>query len=210
MKIDIYSDIACPWCYIGKARFEKAIAGFSGEPIEVSYHSYQLDPNAPAVAVPMYDYLAKRFGPNARAMAARVIDTARAEGLEMDYDHGLVVNTFEAHRLLWLVDRDYGPDIQRDVVERLFRAHFAEGKNVGDVEVLTNIALDAGTDGDRVRSFLASDEGTTELRESIALAQQMGVDAVPSYVINEKYMLQGAQPTPVFIQALQQVSREAA
>jgi predicted DsbA family dithiol-disulfide isomerase len=210
MKIDIYSDVACPWCYIGQARFERALRGFEGgEHIEVRYRPYQLDPRAPAEAEPMYDYLARRFGAQARAMAAHVIGIAQAEGLTMDYDRGLTVNTLNAHRLLTVVERERGAEVQRALMRRLFDAHFAEGKNVGDPRVLAELAADVGLDQDETRNYLETDEGTREVREEIAEAQRLGVSAVPTYVFDDKYIVEGAQPTELFVQALEQIANDA-
>lgn len=211
MKIDIYSDVACPWCYIGQARFERALGEFAGrEHVEVRYHPYQLDPRAPAESEPMYDYLERRFGARAREMAAHVIGIARDEGLEMDYDRGLSVNTLNAHRLLALADREYGATMQRALIRRLFDAHFAEGKDVGDPRVLAELAGDVGMDPDAARNYLETGEGAGDVQGQIADAQRLGVSAVPTYVFDDKYVIEGAQPTELFQQALQTVADEAA
>jgi predicted DsbA family dithiol-disulfide isomerase len=210
VKVDIYSDVACPWCYIGQARFERALREFEGpEHIEVCYRPYQLDPRAPMDAEPMYDYLARRFGAQARAMAAHVIGIAQGEGLAMDYDRGLTVNTLNAHRLLTLAERERGAEVQRALMGRLFEAHFAEGKDVGDPRVLAELAADVGLDQDATRNYLESDQGTREVREEIAAAQRLGVSAVPTYVFDEKYIVEGAQPTELFVQALDQIANDA-
>jgi len=209
MKVDIYSDVACPWCYIGQARFERALGQFEGaEHVEVRYRPYQLDPRAPADAEPMYDYLERRFGARARAMAAHVIGIARGEGLEMDYDRGLTVNTLNAHRLLALADREPGADTQQALMRRLFDAHFAEGQDVGDPRVLAAIAGEVGMDADAVRNYLETDEGTGEVREEIAAAQRLGVNAVPTYVFDDKYIVEGAQPEELFLDALRTIGSE--
>jgi len=209
MKVDIYSDVACPWCYIGQARFERALGQFEGaEHVEVRYRPYQLDPRAPADAEPMYDYLERRFGARARAMAAHVIGIARGEGLEMDYDRGLTVNTLKAHRLLALADREPGADTQQALMRRLFDAHFAEGQDVGDPRVLAAIAGEVGMDADAVRNYLETDEGTGEVREEIAAAQRLGVNAVPTYVFDDKYIVEGAQPEELFLDALRTIGSE--
>jgi predicted DsbA family dithiol-disulfide isomerase len=211
MKVDIYSDVACPWCYIGQARFERALAEFGGaEHIEVRYRPYQLDPRAPTDAEPMYDYLARRFGDRGRDIAAHVIGIARGEGLVMDYDRGLSVNTLNAHRLLMLADRERGAAIQRALVRRLFEAHFAEGRDVGDPRVLAELAGEIGMEPDEARNYLETDEGAGEVQEQIAAAQRLGVNAVPTYVFDDKYVIEGAQPTELFLQALNTIAEEAA
>jgi predicted DsbA family dithiol-disulfide isomerase len=210
MKVEIYSDVACPWCYIGKARFERALGAFPGAgEVEVVFRPYQLDPSTPRTAVPMYDYLEQRFGPGARGMVGRVVDTARQEGLTMDYERGLAANTFDAHRVMWLAEREHGPAVQRELGERLFRAHFAEGRDIGDAELLAALAAESGMDAARVRALLASDKGTDEVRREIAEAQALGITAVPTFVFDERYAVQGAQPTSAFLQVLEQVAAEA-
>jgi len=210
MKVEIYSDVACPWCYIGKRRFERALAAFPGaEGVEVVYRPYQLDPDAPAPAVPLLEHLARRFGPQAGGMAGRVVETARGEGIVMDFDRALAANTLDAHRLMWHAEREHGPAVQRAVAEGLFRAHFAEGADVGDPGVLAEVAARAGMDPARVRDFLASGEGTREVREEIGHARRLGVSAVPTFVIDGRYAVQGAQPASAFLQALETVARES-
>lgn len=209
MKVEIYSDVACPWCYIGKRRFERALTAYPGaEGVEVVYRPYQLDPGAPTPGVPMREYLTRRFGPGSAGMADRVVETARGEGLTMDYDRGLAANTLDAHRLMHLAEREYGPAAQRALAERLFAAHFAEGEDVGDAMILARIAEEAGMDATRARDYLASDEGRDEVQSEIAAAQRLGITAVPTFVFEGKYAVQGAQPTSAFLQALETVARE--
>ena len=210
MKVEIYSDIACPWCYIGHARFERALEQFAGsDRLDVRYRPYQLDPSPPARAVPMLDYLARRFGAQARAMADRVIRIGQDEGLEMDYDRGLAVNTLNAHRLVALAERERGVSAQRAMVARLFAAHFAEGCDVGDPDALAELAADVGMEPAAVRGHLRSDAGTREVQEEIAAARRLGVTAVPTYVFDDRYVVEGAQPTELFVRALDLVAREA-
>lgn len=209
MKIEIYSDVACPWCYIGKTRFEQALERFDGrDAVEVTYRPYQLDPDAPRTAVPMYEYLTQRFGPGSRGMAQRVIDLAREDGLTMDYDRGLAANTFDAHRVMWLAGRENGVDAQRALANRLFEAHFSEGRDIGDAGVLAQAAESVGMNGDRVRTMLAGNEGVAQVRKQITDARQLGISAVPTFVIDGKYAVQGAQPVDAFREVLETVARE--
>jgi predicted DsbA family dithiol-disulfide isomerase len=210
VKVDIYSDIACPWCYIGKARFERALGSFAdGQRVTVRYRPYQLDPEAPSRAEPMLDYLARRFRGSPRVMVERVIGTARSEGLTMDYDRGLAVNTLDAHRLVNLAERGYGEHVQRALVGRLFAAHFAEGRDVGDLDTLSDLAGEVGMDADAARDYLRSDAGAREVRGEIDAARGLGINAVPTYLLDDKYALEGAQPTSVFLRALEIVTKEA-
>lgn len=211
MKVEIYSDVACPWCYIGKARFDRALRAFAGgASVEVAFRPYQLDPAAPERAVPMLEHLERRFGGNARSMTRRVAEVARAEELVMDFENGLAANTLHAHRLLRLAEREYGAVVQRAVADGLFRAHFALGLDIGDSEVLVGVAREAGVPEERTRAYLASDEGATEVRGEIDRAQQLGITAVPTFVFAGKYAIQGAQPISAFLQALETVAAEEA
>ena len=209
MKVEIYSDVACPWCYIGKRRFERALETYpDAEAVEVVYRPYQLDPDAPVPGVPMLKYLEARFGTGAAAMAERVTAAAAAEGLEMDYERGIAANTLDAHRLLRVVEREGGGESQRAAAERLFAAHFAEGADIADPEVLVAVAAEVGLDPERVRVQLASGEGRAEVREEIAAAQGMGITAVPTFVFDGRWAVQGAQPSETFLRALRTVATE--
>ncbi len=211
MKVEIYSDVVCPWCYIGKRRFERALEGFDApEGVEVVYRAYQLDPSAPETSIPLNEYLEKRFGPRATGMRGGVSAAAGAEGIEIDWDRALAANTREAHRLLGLAGREYGQDVQRSLAERLFAMHFSEGGDVSDPEQLTRAAIAAGMDEARVRSYLASDEGLAELKAEMAWAQRAGIRAVPTYVFDGRWVVQGAQRTEVFREALETVAGMAA
>ena len=128
----------------------------------------------------------------------------------MDYDRGLSVNTLNAHRLSMLADREDGAPTQRALIRRLFDAHFAEGKDVGDPRTLAELAGEVGMDPDLARNYLETDEGTGEVRKEIAAAQRLGVSAVPTYVFDDKYVNEGAQPTELFEQALHTIAEEAA
>lgn len=210
MKVEVFSDISCPWCYIGKARFERALETFAGvDSVEVVYRPYQLDPNAPTKAIPMYEYLERRFGPSGRQMAQRVIDNARNEGLTIDYERGLITNTLDAHRLLRLAELEYGPEVQAALAEALFQAHFANGKDVGDADTLVGLAARAGIDAQRARDYLASGEGREDVRAEIDNARKLGITAVPTFIFDRKYAVQGAQPSATFLQALQIAVRES-
>ncbi len=209
MKVEIYSDVACPWCYIGEERFERALSAYPGAAeVEVTYRPYQLDPRAPAEARPLRDYLAGRFGPRADHVAGHVVEAARAEGIAMDFDRALAANTLSAHRLMHLAEREHGPEVQRAVARRLFEAHFSLGGDVGDAETLAELAADCGMDRDRVREYLASGEGTQEVREQIDRARRMGIGAVPTFVFEGRFAVQGAQPASAFLQALEAVEKE--
>jgi predicted DsbA family dithiol-disulfide isomerase len=214
MKVEIYSDVVCPWCYIGKRRFQRALAELAGrapeDEVEVVFRPYQLDPNEPAAPRPLLESLRRKFGPQARAMTARVSEAARGEGIEIDWDRAVAVNTLPAHRLLWLAEREAGPAVQRALAERLFEAHFARGENVGDPAALARLAGEAGLDPARAAAMLATDEGEREVREAIAQARRLGITAVPTFVFDGEYGVQGAQPPEVFREVFEELAARPA
>ena len=201
MKIEIWSDVVCPWCYIGKRRLERALEKFEhADEVEITWRSFQLDPSAPeGQAIPLMDYLAGRFGPQSAQMTDRVIGIARTEGLEFDYGKALSVNTFHLHRLLHLAV-DLG--VADAAKERLLRAYFTEGADLSDLDTLVGLMKEAGVDPDRARQVLESDEYADAVRADIAEAHALGASGVPFFVIDRKYGISGAQPTDVFLQAL--------
>ncbi|MCU7823435.1 DsbA family oxidoreductase [Kitasatospora sp. DSM 101779] len=209
MKVEIYSDIACPWCYIGKRRFEQALDRFPGKDgVEVVYRPYQLVPDAPEQASPHRAWLAERYGPQSVAMDARVTELGAAEGITYDFDAALHANTFLGHRLLHLAETEYGAAVQADVKERLLRAHFTDGVDVGDRAALTALAVAAGMDGERVAGYLAGEEGTEEVRDQLDRARSLGITAVPTFVFEGRWAVQGGQEADTFLRVLQQVAEE--
>jgi len=200
MQIEIWSDVVCPWCYIGKRRLERALGEFEhADEVEVTWRSFQLNPDAPAQAVPTLDYLAQRFGPQAQAMTGRVAEMGQGEGLNLDFASSLTVNTLEAHRMLHLA-ADLG--IGDAAKERLLRAHFSEGADVSDPDTLTRLMTEAGADEARVREVLAGTEYADEVQADIDLARRLGANGVPFFVIDRTYGISGAQAPETFLQAL--------
>ena len=203
--VEIYSDVVCPWCYIGKRRFEKALAEFEGrDDVEVVWKPYQLDPRAPAQAAPALDAYARKFGgpDEALRITDHLADMGRAEGLDLDFTIAQRANTLDAHRLLWLAEHEGDQDA---VKERLLRAYFTEGRDVSDVDELVALAADAGMDADRVRTYLASDEGTAEVRAEIAEAVERGITAVPTFVFEGQWAVPGAQDPDTMLMVLRRV-----
>ncbi|MEU2788978.1 DsbA family oxidoreductase [Streptomyces sp. NPDC007100] len=211
MRVEIWSDIACPWCYIGKARFEKGLAGFAHrDEVEVVHRSFELDPQAaPAGDVMVLDMLAEKYGVSreqAEAMEARVAEAAAGEGLgyRSDRVHG---NTFDLHRLLHLA-KERGK--QDALLGALYRANFAEARPLGDAAELTRVAVAAGLDEADVRRVLADGDAYAEaVRADEREAAELGARGVPFFVIDRRYGISGGQPAEVFRQALEQ-AREAA
>jgi predicted DsbA family dithiol-disulfide isomerase len=211
MKVEVYSDIACPWCYIGKHRFERALAAFPGaESVDVVYRPYQLDPGAPEQASSHRAYLDRRYGPGSAAMDARVAEIGAAEGIAFDFDDALHVNTLNGHRLLRLAALEYGPAVQARLKEKLFAARFSNGGNVGDLEQLADLAAEVGIDRERAAAHLASDEGAAEVREEIAHARALGITSVPTFVFEGTWAVSGAQEASTFLRVLEQVAAEIA
>ncbi len=205
--VEIWSDVVCPWCYIGKRRFEAAVAELAGEiDIHVVYRPYQLDPRAaPGSATPVVDAYARKFGgpEQAERIIAHVSGVAAADGIEFRMDRALRANTLLAHRLLWLTE---ATGHQSAMKERLLRAYFTDGLDVGDPDVLAACAADVGLDPDRVRAFLTSDDGVLEVREQLDHAAEQGITAVPTFVIDGTWAIPGAQDVDTFVQVLRRLA----
>jgi predicted DsbA family dithiol-disulfide isomerase len=210
MKVEIYSDIVCPWCYVGKRRFERALAAFPGAgSVEVVYRPYQLVPDKSEQPEPHRRYLAERFGASqADAMDARLVELGRAEGLAFDFDRAIENNSLLAHRLLWHALTVYGSKVQAVLKDRLLTAHFAEGVDIGDSHALADLAAQAGLDRDRAAVFLASDDGREEVLAQIDGARQLGITAVPTFVFEGQWAVQGGQEPSAFLRVLEQVAEE--
>ncbi len=211
LRIDIWSDVVCPWCWIGKRRFQSAIAALGAQApvLDIHYHAFQLDPEAGLEPTPLRDALALKFGGTARVeqMLAQPQATAQAEGLPLDFDRGQVqVSTLRAHRLIWLASHEGDVDA---VMEALFHAHFTEGHNVGAIKTLVHAGEAGGLAAARVQAMLESEEGIVEVHAQLAQAAALGIRAVPSFVINGRALIQGAQPPESVAQALLQLAAES-
>ena len=208
MRIDIWSDLVCPWCWIGKHRLQRALEllGDDAPPVELHWHPFLLDAEADATPVPLREAYAAKFGGEERAdeMLARTQATARDEGLPMDFSRGQVrVTTLHAHRLMWLAAREGDAGA---VAEALFRAHFAEGRNLAAPEVLEGAGAAGGLDPARVRALFDSDEGLAEVRAALGRAQAMGIRAVPTFLIDGRQAIQGAHPPEALAEALRSLA----
>lgn len=210
MKVEIWSDVMCPFCYIGKRRFEKAVNSLGlGEEVEVIYRSFLLDPELETdPSKNVTQHLAAKKGVSmeeAKKMSDYVIGMASEEGLNYDMDNAVVANSRNAHRLLHYA-KSKGKQVE--FKESLLQAYFEEGKNIDDLETLKEIASKAGLDANEVEQVYSSPRYTEDVINDIQRAQQIGVQGVPFFVINEKFALSGAQPTDTFKQALQKVQTE--
>lgn len=214
MRIEIWSDVVCPWCYIGKRRLEKALSAFGHEAeIEVVWRSFQLDPAAPAVPVEtVAESLGRRYGggPEAgRQMIDRVEAIAAEEGLLFRHHQSLRVNTVDAHRVLHLALETGGPELQGRLKEALLSAYFVETENVADHDTLQRIAAAAGLDEVRVKEVLGGVEYADAVEADIREAAALGATGVPFYVVDRKYGVSGAQAPEVFTQVLERAWTDA-
>lgn len=212
MKLEIWSDIACPWCYVGKRRFERALASFpERDGIEVIWRSFELDPSAPRVqAGSQAELLAKKYRiplERAEAMNANMAGQGAKEGIEFHFDRVRMGNTFDAHRLIHFAAAH---DRRTEMVERLFRAYFTEGASLGEIDVLVRLGADAGLDADAVRKALEGGEFADAVRADEDRAKAFGITGVPFFAIDERYGISGAQPPEVILAALQQAWGESA
>ena len=203
MRVDIWSDVVCPWCYLGRARFEKALAGFDGrDEVEVAYHAFELDPTwPPGQTMPIMEMLATKYRlspAEAEAAEGQVAGLARAEGLPFNPERPLG-NTFDVHRVLQLA-HDQG--FQHRLLDTVYRAYFGDAANIFEPEVLAAIAATAGLDPDDVKQVLASDDYTEQVRADEQQAQQIGIRGVPFFVLDGRVGVSGAQSTQTFTEAL--------
>jgi predicted DsbA family dithiol-disulfide isomerase len=214
VKIEIWSDVVCPWCYIGKRRLENALAEFGhADEVEVHWRSYQLDPGAPTQPTESTTtMLARKYGQSpagAQQMQDRVEAVAAQEGLVYRLSETLHLNTVDAHRLIHLAHAQGGNDLQGRVKEALLEAYFTEARNVADHAVLREVAVAEGLDAMRVDEVLSGTEFTADVHADIEQAQAYGAGGVPFFVVDQKYGVSGAQPTDVFTQVLERAWSES-
>ena len=213
IRIDVWSDIACPWCYIGKRKLEAGVDAFASSPdaldVEIEYHSFELSPDTPVdFDGNAADFLARHKGlpdDQVREMIDRVVGIAADAGLDYDYDAIQHTNTVKAHQLLHLAKAS---GRQQPMLERLMAAYFVEGRHVGRSTELAELAAEVGLDRDEVRSALDADTYLDAVRADQRQAQELGISGVPFFVLDGRYGISGAQPAEVFAQALSQVADE--
>lgn len=206
IDVEVWSDIACPWCYLGKSRLEKAIAE-SGLDVRVRYRSFQLDPSIPrGQHTPHAEALSKKFGAPAEQieqMNQRLVDLGTEEGLEYRFDLYIQANTRDAHRLLHFAhERGAGAELK----DRLMRAQFAEGALVDDVDTLVALAAEVGLDADEAREVLTTTAYDADVQADIDEAASLGARGVPFFVFDRTFAVSGAQPLEVFKEALRRAS----
>ena len=210
MKVDIWSDVRCPFCYIGKRKFETALNAFPHkENVEVLWHSFELDPSLVTnPEVNAIDHIAEIKGishEQAEGMHRHVTQVAKEIGLDFDFEKNVVANSFNAHRLIQFAKTK---GLANEVEEALFKAHFTEGKNIDDKEILVKTSVAIGLDENETREMLASDDFSTEVKQDEKQAQNFGINGVPFFILNNKYAVSGAQSPDVFLQALDQAWKE--
>ncbi len=210
LQIEVYADIACPWCYVGERRLERALAQRPELRVEWRWRPFQLQPDLPREGVPWEPFARAKFGglERARMSFAHMRQVGEAEGIAFDFDRMTrAPNTADAHRLV-LCARQH--DLERAAADTLFRAYFSEGADVSDRDTLVRLGEQIGLDAQEVRGWLASEQGMEEVRRSQETAEQLGITGVPFYIFDGRFALSGAQPPEVFLRALDLASAEPA
>ncbi|MEN3608496.1 DsbA family oxidoreductase [Plantactinospora sp. ZYX-F-223] len=212
MQLEVWSDIVCPWCYLGKRRLDTALGQFAhADEVEVVWRSFQLDPSYPkGQPRPVPEALRSKLGASAAQVAAmqgHVTSLAAEEGLDYHLDQSIMANTFDAHRLTHLA-REYG--LGTELHERLMRANLIEAENVDDAETLVRLATEVGVPAEAARRVLAGDEYAADVDADIAQARAFGANGVPFFVLDRKYGISGAQPTEAFLSALRTAYQDSA
>lgn len=206
LTIHVVSDVVCPWCYIGKRRLERAIAEFEDEVVTV-WHPYQLNPDMPAEGMDRVEYRKMKFGSLERSaeLDARIAATAAEEGLPIHFERiTRSPNTLNAHRLVWLAGQ-YG--MQNEMVDRLFSAYFVEGRDLGDMDELADLAAMAGLDREPVRELLDGDTVVDEIRAEAGEARDAGIEGVPTFIIGRR-AISGAYPSDALLALMREVAAE--
>ncbi|SEO29229.1 Predicted dithiol-disulfide isomerase, DsbA family [Salinihabitans flavidus] len=206
IKLDIMSDPICPWCYIGKALLEQALAAEPDPPFAIEWHPFQLNPEMPPEGMDRRAYLEAKFGGREAAVKtyAQIAQKAEEAGLSLDF--GAIArtpNTIDAHRLIHWAGIE---GRQQDVVDALFRAYFEEGRDIGEHDTLADIADAAGMDAAAVRRLLTSDADVEEIRTRDAQAREMGVTAVPTFIVAGQHAVPGAQPPELWTRVIAEIN----
>ena len=208
MRVDIWSDVVCPWCYLGTRRFEEAVARLDGPDVEVVHRAFELDPGVPPEGQDLAEYLARKFG-GAQRVATTHDRLARAAGdvdVDFRWDGKRRVNTFDAHRLAaWALDTA-GARAQNELHQRLFRAYFTDNRDLADHAVLAELAGETGLDAGRVAEVLATDAYAEAVRADERQAGEMDIHAVPTFVIEGRWAIPGAQDIDTFVELLQRAA----
>lgn len=210
--VDIVSDTICPWCYIGKRRFERALALSGRSDVAISWRPFQLNPDMPLEGMTRDDYVRAKFGggDRPRQIYQAIAESGREAGIDFQFSRiKRTPNTVLSHRLVhWSAGGQI--QLQDEVVAELFRAYFEEGLDIGDLDTLVACAARAGIDETRARRFLMGDEGRQEVVASDVYARRLGINGVPCFIVNRKYAVSGAQPPSAFVEVFNLAERDAA
>lgn len=202
LRIDVFSDLGCPWCLIGERRLDQALERRADLEVEWRWRPFLLQPDLPKHGMPFRPFIEAKFGSHEKvqAMFDHITSVGAGDGLAFDFDRiANAPNTIDAHRLVLWAERQ---ERQREMARALFRAYFAEGRDLTDPETLAQVAGEAGLDAEAARSLLRSSEGSAEVEASVAEAMRLGITGVPFYVFAGKWALSGAQPAEVFDRAI--------
>jgi len=208
--VDIVSDTICPWCYIGKRRFERALELSGRDDVAISWRPFQLNPDMPVEGMTRDDYVRAKFGggDRPRQIYQAVADSGREAGIEFQFSRiKRTPNTILSHRLIQWGARTGRQDA---VVDRLFRAYFEDGRDIGDLDTLVQCAVEAGAEAGEAREYLVSDEGRSEVVSADVYARRLGINGVPCFIVNRKYAVSGAQPASAFVEVFNLAERDAA
>lgn len=209
IKIDIVSDINCPWCYLGEARLEKVLNQTQSKyDFDIQFKPFELNPFAPAEGENKKDYFIRNYGQEGLSRlnesSRHLEESGLVEGIKFNFDKATRVhNTLNGHRLIWLADK-YG--VQPQIAKALFLANFTNGENLNDSAVLTRIGEENGIPDEVLKEFFAGEEGKAEVKALEQQAQQAGISGVPAFIINDRYLVSGAQPTETIVNVLQQIA----
>ncbi len=212
MQIDIISDTVCPWCYIGKQRIDAALAALPDIEFDVRWRPYQLNPDMPAEGMNRKDYMALRFGSSngggkKNPVYQRMQEAAEQDGIALNFDKvERMPNTLDSHRLMKWAS---GADCEGEMAEILFRRYFTDGEDISDHAVLVEAAKEAGMDGELVAQLLASDADKDAIREEDMMAREMGITGVPGFLIDQKFLIPGAQDTQDIVRIIAKMHEKA-
>ncbi len=205
LQVDVFSDVICPWCFIGKRRFEKAVAAIERQHnVRVRWVPFQLNPTMPKEGISRKEYRTAKFGSWARSLEldAKLVAVGETEGILFAFDKiERTPNTLDAHRLIWLADKQ---GVQEAVVEALFVAYFTDGRDISNRQTLIDVVAEAGLDRAKAEGVLKSDDGLEAIKEAEELSRRLRVEGVPFFIVNGKLTLSGAQPPEAFLDAFRQ------
>ena len=209
IRLDIFSDPVCPWCYVGKANLDKALGQHPDHPFQIQWHPFQLNPEMPPEGVTQRAYLEEKFGGKARvdAVHERLREAARGAGVDMDPDKPRrMPNTLDAHRLIHWAGIE---GVQQTVVDALMRAYWVEGRDIGDLDTLADIAFESGMDRDATLRLLQSDADADDIQARDQDARHKGVNSVPAFLIAQQYVVSGAQPPETWEKVIAELAGRA-